>query len=243
MIKSLSLLLFMVFSFSVSAKVQVPVELRITESYLELHTGPGSEYRVEHILLTGEKVTVTKQNADWFYLERDEKVYGWAQLDTLLDNRIDSFDMSFDEFLINFEGDLEFDFAFRSGFIEGDFLLGLEMGHRFDSDLRIALNIRQVPGKISESLFTTVDIDYFFSRTKSVVPVLTVGVGQLLNTPSTQVIGGESVSTAVSKLGFGIVFAESKRISFSAGYYLYFPDNESYEEELHEISIGLNYFY
>lgn len=243
--KLVSVFLFFLtlFSFNVSAKDVTPVELRVTESYLELYTGPGKEYRIEHVLITDEKILVTKQNADWFYLKRNEKVFGWAPLNTLLDNRIDSIDMSFDEFLINFEGELEFDIAFRTGFIEGDFLLGFEVGHRFDEDLRISLNVRQVPGKISESLFSTIDIDYFFSPIDSITPVFTIGMGQLVNTPSDQVIGGEKVSSALNKVGLGFIFAESKRVSFSAGYYVYLTDNETYKEDLQEVSIGLNYFY
>lgn len=230
-------------AFAVHAKELVPVELRITESYLELHTGPGSEYRIEHVLLTGEKILIKKQHADWFYLQQDEKVFGWAPLHTLLDNRVDSVDMSFDEFLINLEGDLEFDWAFRTGFIEGDYLLGIEIGQWFEDDLRMALNITRVPGKISESIFYTLEMDYLFDRIWSVVPFIKLGIGQLTNKPSAQVIGGEKVSSDVTKAGFGIVFAESKRIKFTAGFALYFPDSDEYDDQLQEISLGLNYYF
>ncbi|MCK5336337.1 MAG: hypothetical protein KAQ67_09245, partial [Gammaproteobacteria bacterium] len=140
-------ILLMIFSFGLLAKELIPVELRITESYLELHTGPASEYRIEHVLLSGEKIQLIKQHADWFYFRQSEKVHGWAPLKVLLDNRVDSLDMSFDEFLINYEGELEFDLAFKTGFMDGDFILGFEIGHKLDDDLRISLSIRQVPGK------------------------------------------------------------------------------------------------
>jgi len=230
-------------SCGVQAKGLTPVELRITDSYLELHTGPGSEYRIEHVLLNSEKILVKKQHADWFYLQRDEKVFGWAPLKSLLDNRVDSVDMSFDEFLINLEGDLEFDWSFRTGFIEGDYLLGVELGHRFDEDLRGSLNITQVPGKISESLFVSADLDYFFGRLWKIVPFIKIGIGQLVNKPSSQVIGGEEISSNITKAGFGVFFAESKRIKFSAGFTLYMPDSKNYEEDLQEISIGMSYHF
>ena len=242
--KILSKILFiMILSSGVQAKSLVPVELRITDSYLELHTGPGSEYRIEHVLLNSEKILIKKQHADWFFLRRDDKVFGWAPLESLLDNRIDSVDMSFDEFLINLEGDLEFDWSFRTGFIEGDYLLGLEMGQKFDEDFRMSLNVTQVPGKISESIFTTIDLDYFFGRIWKVVPFIKIGIGQLVNKPSSQVIGGEKVSSNISKAGFGVVFAESKRIKFSAGFFLYVPDSQEYEEDLQEISVGMSYHF
>jgi len=242
--KILSKILFiMILSSGVQAKSLVPVELRITDSYLELHTGPGSEYRIEHVLLNSEKILIKKQHADWFFLQRDDKVFGWAPLESLLDNRIDSVDMSFDEFLINLEGDLEFDWSFRTGFIEGDYLLGLEMGQKFDEDFRMSLNVTQVPGKISESIFTTIDLDYFFGRIWKVVPFIKIGIGQLVNKPSSQVIGGEKVSSNISKAGFGVVFAESKRIKFSAGFFLYVPDSQEYEEDLQEISVGMSYHF
>ena len=234
-------LLLAILSFEISAKELIPVELRITESYLELHTGPASEYRIEHVLLSGEKIQLIKQHADWFYFRQSEKVHGWAPLKVLLDNRVDSLDMSFDEFLINYEGELEFDLAFKTGFMDGDFILGFEIGHKLDDDLRISLSIRQVPGKISESTFTTIDIDYFFNKIKSVRPFITLGLGELVNSPSEQVIGGEKVSSSVNKLGFGVYFAESKRIKFSAGLFVYSPDNVAFNKELQELSIGLKY--
>jgi len=239
----LKIFFVLMLSFSVQAKSLVPVELRITDSYLELHTGPGSEYRIEHVLLNSEKILVKKQHADWFYLQRDEKVFGWAPLKKLLDNRVDSVDMSFDEFLINLEGDLEFDLGFRSGFIEGDYLLGLEMGQRFSEDLRVSFNIAQVPGKISESLFMSVDLDYYFGKIWKVVPFIKFGIGQLDNNPSSQVIGGEKVSSDFTKAGFGVVFAESKRIKFSAGFMVYIPSSDEYDENLQEVSVGLNYYF
>jgi len=231
------------FAVSLQAKELVPVELRITESYLELHTGPSSEYRIEHVLLTGEKITIKKQHADWFYLQRDDKVFGWAPLKTLLDNRVDHVGMSFDEFLINLEGDLEFDLAFRTGFIEGDYLLGVEVAQWFDEDIRFSFNFNQVPGKISETLLMTLDMDYFFSRLWSMRPYVKLGFGQLVNTPSSEVVGGEETSSNVTRVGFGVFFAESKRIKFSAGFSLYQPDSDAYDDVLQEISIGMNYYF
>lgn len=234
-------LLCLSFAFNGSAKELLTVELRITEAYLELHTGPSSAYRIEHVLLTGEKIILEKQYADWFYFKQNEKVFGWAPLKVLLDNRIDSLDMSFDEFLINYEGELEFDIAFKTGFIEGDFVLGFEIGHQLSESIRVALSVRQVPGKISESRFTTVDFDYLFDKMKSVRPFITVGMGDLINTPSEQVIGGEEISSSVTKFGVGMFFAESKRIKFSTGLFIYSADNVAFGEDLQEISIGLRY--
>lgn len=237
------LFILLIFSFSVVAKENMSVDIKITEAFLELHKGPAKEYRVEHVLLTGEVIQIKKQYADWFYLQKNDTVYGWASLNTLLDNRVNKLDMSFDEFLINFEGELEFDLSFRSGFLQGDILLGFEAGLRFDEDMRIAFNLAEVPGNISETRLLTLDLDFYFSKTKSVVPYLVVGAGQIVNQPSAQVIGGSSVSSAVNKAGLGIVFAGSKRISFSAKWVIYYPDEQAFDKRLDEISVGLNYFY
>lgn len=233
--------LLMLLSLTCVAKELVPVELRITEPYLELHTGPNGEYRIEHVLLTGEKITLKKQHADWFYFKQNEKIYGWAPLKVLLDNRVDSLDMSFDEFLINFEGELEFDIAFKTGFMEGDFVLGFEIGHKLSESVRLAISVRQVPGKISESQFTTIDIEYLFNKIKSVRPFVTVGIGELSNKPSAQVIGGETISSSINKIGVGMYFAESKRIKFSTGLFVYAPDSAEFNSDLQELSIGLKY--
>lgn len=234
-------LLLLLSTVTCVAKGLASVELRITEPYLELHTGPSDEYRIEHVLLTGEKITLKKQYADWFYFKQNEKVYGWAPLKVLLDNRIDRLDMSFDEFLINYEGELEFDIAFKTGFIEGDFVLGFELGHKLSESIRMAVSIRQVPGKISESLFTTIDLEYIFGKMKSVRPFITVGIGELSNKPSAQVIGGEEISSSINKIGVGLYFAESKRIKFSTGLFVYAPDSAEFNSDLQELSIGLKY--
>ncbi|MDH5517951.1 MAG: hypothetical protein OEY36_09080 [Gammaproteobacteria bacterium] len=233
----------MTLSCHLLAKENIPVEIKITEAFLELHKGPANEYRVEHVLLSGEVVHIKKQYADWFYLQQNEQVYGWATLATLLDNRLLNPDMSFDEFLINFEGETEFDLSFRAGFLQGDILLGFEAGHRFEDDMRVSLNIGEVPGKISQTRVLTLDLNFYFKRIKTLIPYLIVGGGQIVNKPSAQVIGGSQLSAAINKAGLGIVFAESKRISFSAQWLRYYPQSEQFDEYLEEVSVGLNYFY
>ena len=236
-------LIMLLVSSSVLANDKFPVELRITEPYLELHTGPASEYRIEHVLMQQDTILLKKQYADWFFLQQDEKVSGWAPLKVLLDNRVDSVDMSFDEFLINYEGDLEFDLSFRSGFIDGDFFLAVEAGHQLSDELRVAVNISQVPGKISESNITSIDLEYIVYKFKSIKPFVTLGVGMLSNKPSAQVIGGEELETTVTRYGLGMVFAESKRIKFLAGLYSYAPEDDAFKNDFQEISIGLKYAY
>lgn len=238
---SIAFLLMMLLSVASMAKGLTPVEVRITEAYLELHTGPGSEYRIEHVLLNGEKIQLIKQHADWFYFKRGEKIAGWAPLKVLLDNHIDSVDMSFDEFLINYEGELEFDIGFKTGLIEGDFVLGFDFGHKLSEKWRVGVSVRQIPGKISESIIISADIDYLFGKVKSVRPFITLGYGDLSNKPSEQVIGGEQVSSTVIKAGAGVYFAESKRIKFSAGLFVYTADNTSISGDMQELSIGLKY--
>ena len=241
MIKIVLAIICLMISFESYAKERFAVEMRVTEPYLELHTGPASEYRIEHVLLTGEKIQLIKQHADWFYFKKNKTVKGWAPLKVLLDNRIDSVDMSFDEFLINFEGDLEFDLMFSSGLVDGDFFLGFEIAQQYDEDIRFALSLRQVPGKISESVFTTIDFNYLFDKLKAVRPFVVFGFGELVNKPSAQVIGGEEISSSIYKLGAGIYFAESKRIKFSAGLMVYQPESEAFNKNLQELSIGLRY--
>jgi len=230
-------------SFTLAAKDRQPVELTIDESFLELFKGPDKDYRVEHVLLRGETVQLEKQYADWFYLRQSERVFGWAHVNALLDNRVEKLDMSFDEFLINFEGEREFDIAFRTGFLEADIMLGFELGHSFDDDLRISLNFSEVPGKISETRMATLDFDFYFKGLKSMMPYLVLGAGQIINKPSAQVIGGTSISSPVSKAGIGIIFATSKRISFSAEWVVYSAQDDSFEKELQETSVGLKYLY
>ncbi|MDH5425301.1 MAG: hypothetical protein OEY29_09925 [Gammaproteobacteria bacterium] len=241
MIRVLLSVICLIISPMLLAQEHLAVEIRVTEPYLQLHTGPASEYRIEHILLTGEKIQLVKQHADWFYFRKNEKVYGWAQLKQLLDNRVDRFGMSFDEFLINYEGELEFDLMFKSGFMQGDFLLGFELGHALSEDSRIALSVRQVPGKISETRITTVDYEYFFNRRWKLRPFVSIGYGELSNTPSAQVVAGSKMSSAVSKLGVGTYFAESKRVKFLAALTVYSADSAEFTNKLQELSIGLKY--
>lgn len=244
MIKNIMALMFIVVAWVLSlSNVQAAeIELKVTDAYLELYTGPGSEYRIEHVLLQGETIILKTQYADWFYFEADGAKSGWAPLSALLDNQVINYHMTFDEFLIHFEGEQKFDVSFRTGLIEDDFLFAVEFGHNLSATTRVAASLRQVPGKISEVFIWSFDLDYRFMPDSTTVPFVTLGYGNVSNTPSAQSLGGEIVAYDAWKLGFGVVFAKSKRMSFVAGYYQY-SDVAGDENELSEISLGLNYLY
>jgi hypothetical protein len=90
----LALLLLLQASFVglAHAKAQKPLELVVTEPYLELHTGPGRGFPVFYVVGRGDTVTVLYSRTDWYKVRAPRGQEGWARRDELARTSLESGD-------------------------------------------------------------------------------------------------------------------------------------------------------
>ena len=59
------------------------VELRVIDSYLELHSGPGRGYPIFHVIEQDDQVKVLTRRANWFYVSDRRGREGWVKQEGL----------------------------------------------------------------------------------------------------------------------------------------------------------------
>jgi uncharacterized protein YgiM (DUF1202 family) len=73
----------------VHAKEQ-PLELVVTEPYLEMHSGPGRGYPVVYVVGRDEVVTVLYSRTDWYRVRAPRGQEGWVRREELAKTRLAS---------------------------------------------------------------------------------------------------------------------------------------------------------
>ncbi|GAC1309330.1 MAG: hypothetical protein NVSMB10_16330 [Steroidobacteraceae bacterium] len=58
-----------------------PLELLVTQPYLEMHSGPGRGYPVTYVVGRGETVTVLYSRTEWYKVRAPRGQEGWARRD------------------------------------------------------------------------------------------------------------------------------------------------------------------
>jgi hypothetical protein len=59
------------------------VELKVIDTYLELHSGPGRGYPIFHVIEQGQTVKVHTRRTNWFYVSDRRNRQGWVKQEGL----------------------------------------------------------------------------------------------------------------------------------------------------------------
>ncbi|MFT6154458.1 MAG: hypothetical protein ACJAYK_001385 [Crocinitomicaceae bacterium] len=59
------------------------VELKVIDSYLELHSGPGRGYPIFHVIEQGQSVKVHTRRTNWFFVSDRRERQGWVKQEAL----------------------------------------------------------------------------------------------------------------------------------------------------------------
>mgnify|MGYP000462483411 CR=1 FL=1 len=59
------------------------VELKVIDTYLELHSGPGRGYPIFHVIEQGHTIKVHTRRTNWFYVSDHRNRQGWVKQEAL----------------------------------------------------------------------------------------------------------------------------------------------------------------
>ncbi len=70
--------------FTISARAdEEPVQVKIADPFINLHTGPGKAYPIFHVIDRGELVSIEKRRTNWFRIRAENGKTGWASHDEM----------------------------------------------------------------------------------------------------------------------------------------------------------------
>lgn len=221
------------------------VQLEIIDPYLELHTGPGRGFPVFHVVDRGERVTLASRKTDWFLVQTEKGLEGWASRQSLEKTLTTAgLPATFRDTLLDDYLQRHLEIGYSVGSLDmADPMLTVRVGYRFSPNLALEFDYAQSAGNFSSSTFA------YFSLVSQpfpewrVSPFFSLGLGRYHYTPKQTLIGEAEVESNLGNVGIGVNVYVSSRFIIRGDYrrHLAYIDVNRINE-YNELSLGLSFF-
>ncbi len=179
-------------------------EVRVSDPYLDMHTGPGRGYPVFHVAGQGESITILKRKTDWFKVRTNLGTEGWVpltQMRSTLDlegEQIDWKKADQSEFL-----NRRWEFGFAGGDLDGARLLSGYAGYALTRNILLQIEAAKILGDFSDGEMFNASIVMTPFPEWRVAPFVTVGTGVIHVKPHSTVVLSEDRDDEVAHAGLG----------------------------------------
>ena len=226
----------------VDAKYQP--EVVVSDPYVDLHTGPGRGYPIFYVAAQGDRITVLKQQTEWFKVRTPRGKEGWvhvSQMASTLD--LDGQPIDFPTYGVNEFGKRRWVFGFGAGDFGGARILSAIGSFAFTPNISGELVASQVLGDYSDGYMGTASIVMTPFPQWRVSPFFVVGTGVLTVNPQTTIVQSDDRTDEVAHAGIGADVYLSKRFIFRAAYKRHTVlTSRDDNEEIDEWIAGFSFF-
>ena len=221
------------------------LQVRVTEPYLELHTGPGRGYPAFYVVDRGELVKVIKRRTDWFMVRTQRGKQGWVKRAEMeLTQTPDGEPTQFAE--------AEFgDFTRRrweAGFLAGDFeganVMSAYADYYLTRNLSVELVMSQVFGSYSDGLTASVNLLAQPFPEWRLSPFFLLGTGAFYTDPNVTLVNEQDRTEQISNVGLGMRWYLTRRFVLRAEYqnHVIFQNTDD-NQEINEWKAGFAFFF
>jgi len=197
------------------------IVVQVDAPFLDMHTGPASEYPVFHVVLKGEQIAVLKKRTSWYKIETNKGVQGWisahslSQTQNLAGERLTVPVGSFADY-----GDRDIELTLYGGFFDSVTALTAALGYKFTDNIIAEATYTQALGNSSENTIWAIRVQHHIFPEWQLSPYLTIGAGQLTTTPRSNLVqsGDESRKSDQYEVGAGLRYFFSENTVIKAEY-------------------------
>jgi uncharacterized protein YgiM (DUF1202 family) len=222
-----------------------PYTVKISEAYIEMHSGPGRGYPIFHVAERGATLEVHTRRTDWFKVRTDRGIEGWVSAEQL------SMTLEMDGSPTKISDPNRDDFIQRQrevGFQLGDFdganVLSLYAAYLFSDNLSVEASVSDITGDFSSGWMVNASLlhqpfpDWYLS------PFFRLGTGILRVEPKATLVQSEDRTDQEAHVGFGFRVHLGRRFLIRAEYtsYVVFTQRDS-NEEPDEWKAGFAFFF
>jgi uncharacterized protein YgiM (DUF1202 family) len=230
---------------AVPAQAARPLQVRVTDPYIELHTGPGRGYPVFHVIDRGDEIVVLKRRTDWFLVRSAKGGEGWVRHAQLLQTlTLDGKPIALPEPGIGDFSRRRWEFGALGGDLSGASVIGVYAGYVFTPNLSAELTLSQALGNYSSNWLAGAHLLHQPFPEWRISPYFTLGAGVLQTDPSATLVRAEQRRQMVADAGLGVRAYLSRRFVLRLEYknHIVFMDTDD-NEELHQWQAGFGFFF
>ena len=234
--------------FGSEAKAAEPASaerLQVTDSYLELRTGPGRGFPIFFTVPRDETIAIELRHTDWFKVRSEGGKVGWverAQLESTLTAggvRKTFRDVLLDDYLSR-----RVQLGAAYGRFKSEPMLKLWTSARLSETLSVEATVGQVQGVFSGTDFWHLNVLAEPWSDRRFSPFLGVGVGQFTNFPNPSLIGATTTRAKLANAVLGARFHLTDRFVLRADYTLYTAFvSDARTTEYHAVTAGISFFF
>lgn len=229
----------------VNADDDVYPEVKVTDPYIEMHTGPGAGYPIFNVVDRGDYVEVIKRKTDWFKVRTAMGKIGWVSRQQMENTLTPTGEPT--KFADAGLGDFT-KRRWEIGLVGGTFnsapVMTLYGAYALSANLSAELSASQVTGDFfSSDMFNFNLLSQPFSKWRY-SPFFTLGLGQITTSPSVTLIQAQDSQDLIAHVGIGVKMYLTRRFIFRAEYknYVEFGSDDN-NKEFKEWKAGFAFFF
>ncbi len=157
---------------------RAPLQLFVTQPYLELHTGPGRGFPVTQVVARGESVDVLFRRTDWFKVRTERGILGWASVhDLSLTVMADGTPFAVDTGTLSGFRTHRWEGGVFAGAYAGATLISAYAAMSLTDNLKVEADLAQFLGNVSDGYLVDIGLAHVFVPQWRVSPFVTLGTG------------------------------------------------------------------
>jgi len=225
-----------------------PQQVQIIDPYIELHSGPGSGYPILQVVDRGEIITVIRRQTDWFKIQTDKGLEGWAARDQMQATLAP--DGSEVDILDPTQADFErrrWELGATGGQLGDATVLSLYGGYAFSKNLSAEATFSNALGDLSSSQSIKASLLAQPFPEWRISPFFALGTGVIEVRPRSTLVEPTDTNSQFSTLGIGIRTYITRQFIFRAEVNeqtIYSASNErDSNERFTEWKLGIGVFF
>jgi hypothetical protein len=222
-----------------------PFLVKVSDPYIEVHTGPGRGYPIFYTVARGEWVQILFRQTDWYKIKTESETEGWvsaAELAMTLNpsgERVDIKDPGPEDFRAR-----NWEYGVLMGDFEGAAVITAYGAYHFTENISTEILISQATGNASNNTLLGVQLVHQTFPEWTVSPFVALGTGFIHVTPKSTIASTENRTDQYANYSLGIRMHVTKRFLLRVEYtdYIIFTDQNE-NEEVNEWKAGFGFFF
>lgn len=223
------------------------VELKVTTAFINVHSGPGSEFPIFHVLSQDEVFTLKKERTAWYKVATKRGIEGWIKAEALANTtllngtKVSVKTGSFEDYL-----ERTWEFSAQAGSLDKVTALSLSGAWVWTKNLAVEATYSQALGDFADNKIWSVRMRQTFFPQWHISPYLALGTGKIKTKPRANLVqsGDEVRNSNHYEVGIGAQYYIDRKVVLRAEYrgLLALTDRDE-QERLDQWMLGVTVFF
>jgi hypothetical protein len=219
--------------------------VRITEPYIELHTGPGRGFPVFFVAERDAWISIELRHTDWYKVRTENGKQGWVQREQLASTLTEAGGRkTFREVLLDDYLRRRVEMGAAWGRFKSEPMIKLWLGYRLSDTLSVEGTVSQVQGVYSGTSLWQLNLNSEPWFDQRLSPFFGIGIGKFSNVPNKSLVDATLTNAALGEATLGARYHLSDRFVLRADYTIYSVfQSDQRTGEYRALTAGLSFFF